>query len=236
MRNYDEIAADLSNPLDSKLIAIRPRDKRRYLEGWNAINQANRIFGYDGWGTEVLNVDFKEISRLDRETGEVVQIGLYAATVRVTVTGWAPKTDIGVGLTAGASPDAHETAYKGAVTDGLKRALRQFGPQFGNELYDHDAPTVAESQPQQRQPAGAGAPTGAPSGQRPAQSSPNNSSQATPAQVNALYAIGRREFHWAEEEMDAHCRAVFGKAPGDLTKTEASQLIDRMKTNPSSLG
>ncbi|MCX6020928.1 MAG: hypothetical protein NTZ05_04205, partial [Chloroflexi bacterium] len=36
--------------------------------------------------------------------------------------------------------------------------------------------------------------------------------QATPAQVNAIYAIGRREFHWSDEDVDAHCRAVFGKA------------------------
>jgi DNA repair and recombination protein RAD52 len=31
--------------------------------------------------------------------------------------------------------EAHEAAKKGAVTDGLKRALRAFGAQFGNELY-----------------------------------------------------------------------------------------------------
>ena len=31
--------------------------------------------------------------------------------------------------------DGHETALKGAVTDGLKRALRGFGDRFGNGLY-----------------------------------------------------------------------------------------------------
>ena len=31
--------------------------------------------------------------------------------------------------------EGHETAFKGAVTDALKRALRTFGPQFGNSLY-----------------------------------------------------------------------------------------------------
>ena len=30
--------------------------------------------------------------------------------------------------------DGHETALKGAVTDGLKRALRSFGDRFGNGL------------------------------------------------------------------------------------------------------
>lgn len=145
MRTYDEITADLRQPLSPELIAIRPNDKKRYLEGWNAINQANRIFGYDRWGTEVLGVEYKELTRTSGKPA-----GLYAATVRVTVTGWATKTDVGIGITAGDSPDAHETAYKGAVTDAMKRALRQFGPQFGNELYDHDAPTVAEQQPQEQ--------------------------------------------------------------------------------------
>jgi DNA repair and recombination protein RAD52 len=31
--------------------------------------------------------------------------------------------------------EAHEAAKKGAVTDGLKRCLRAYGSQFGNELY-----------------------------------------------------------------------------------------------------
>ena len=31
--------------------------------------------------------------------------------------------------------EGHETAFKGCVTDGLKRALRSFGEQLGNSLY-----------------------------------------------------------------------------------------------------
>lgn len=59
--------------------------------------------------------------------------------------------------------------------------------------------------------------------------------QATPAQVNAIYAIGRREFRWAEEEVDAHARSQYGKAAADLTKREASEFIDRLKTNPGGI-
>lgn len=59
--------------------------------------------------------------------------------------------------------------------------------------------------------------------------------QATPAQVNAIYAISRRELHWSEEDVDAHCRSLYGKVAGDLTKREASEFIDRLKTNPSSV-
>ena len=38
--------------------------------------------------------------------------------------------------------DGHETAIKGAVTDGMKRALRSFGVQFGNGFYG-DQPAEA---------------------------------------------------------------------------------------------
>lgn len=54
--------------------------------------------------------------------------------------------------------------------------------------------------------------------------------QATPAQINAIYAIGRREYHWNDEEMDSYCRDAFGKLPADLSKKEASEFIDRLKT------
>ena len=46
----------------------RRRDGRllQYIEGWTAINQANRIFGHDGWGTEVVGeVRYRPMS-LDR--------------------------------------------------------------------------------------------------------------------------------------------------------------------------
>jgi len=42
----------LAKPLDRLLVSEREsRDGRflHYLEGWAVINQANRIFGYDGW-------------------------------------------------------------------------------------------------------------------------------------------------------------------------------------------
>lgn len=58
---------------------------------------------------------------------------------------------------------------------------------------------------------------------------------ATPAQVNAIFAIGRRELQWQEEDMDAYCRSLYGKAAGELSKREASELIDRLKTNPASV-
>ena len=59
----------------------------------------------------------------------------YAATVRITVPGAPPRTDVGFHTVAEDNAEGHETAYKAAVTDGLKRALRGFGDQFGNALH-----------------------------------------------------------------------------------------------------
>ena len=127
-----------------------------YLETWDCIDTANRIFGFDGWSSEV-----KELQRMD-------PLG-WLATVRVTV-GNVSREDVGevnyaipaadrVRLETGAATfdqvlkgETLETAVKGAVSDALKRALRSFGNQFGNDLYDKDrgtsAPAVAPPAPE----------------------------------------------------------------------------------------
>ncbi len=80
----------------------------------------------------------------------------YSAPVRVSVNGAPPRTDIGFHIVAEDTPEGHDTACKGAVTDGLKRALRSFGDRFGNGLYG-DQPSAngrgnaRPSSPEQRQ-------------------------------------------------------------------------------------
>jgi DNA recombination protein Rad52 len=130
----------LAKALDGLLVSEREsRDGRmfRYIDGTTAINQANRIFGYDGWGTELVgDVAFRSLRLVDPDTEMPLAVGMYSAVVRVTVRGCAPRSDAGCGFVEADTPEAHEAAYKGAVTDALKRALRFFGDQFGNGLYD----------------------------------------------------------------------------------------------------
>jgi DNA repair and recombination protein RAD52 len=115
-----------------------------YVEGYQAINQANRIFGYGRWGAEVAGpVGYRELARTIKGTGEVAPFGMYWATVRVQVRGSEPRSDVGCAFTIDDSPEAHDTAIKAAVTDAMKRALRQFGEQFGNSLYDRSNPAHA---------------------------------------------------------------------------------------------
>ena len=129
----------LSQPIDPALVSQRRGRAGRtfsYIEGHVAISEANRVFGYGGWGYELLaDVTLREVESVDPGTGEVKLIRAYSAPVRVTVPGAPPRTDVGFHAVTEETPDGHETALKGAVTDGLKRALRSFGDRFGNGLY-----------------------------------------------------------------------------------------------------
>ena len=125
--------AGLDKPLDRSVLQKRKGRGGKsfdFLPGHVAIRQANRLLGYDAWGYEVVSGP-----SLITEGKQAA----YVATVRVTITGIPPREDVGFCVCEG-KKDApltihdHETAYKGAVTDGLKRGLRSLGAQFGNEI------------------------------------------------------------------------------------------------------
>jgi hypothetical protein len=105
-----------------------------YLEGWYAITEANRIFGFDGWSRETLE------SRcvLARENRGSF-LAVYLARVRVTVQADGAtiiREGHGTGEGRGTSPgEVHDVALKAAETDATKRALATFGKPFGLELY-----------------------------------------------------------------------------------------------------
>lgn len=132
------IAQQLAAPLDPSLVAQRKGRAGHtfpYLPGHVAIAQANRLLGFGGWGYDLVGeVTPRDITTRDAQTGAVEHTTAYTATVRLTVPGVPPRTDVGFQVVAEESAQGHETAYKGAVTDALKRALRTLGAQFGNDL------------------------------------------------------------------------------------------------------
>ena len=98
-----------------------------YVEGWHVIDEANRIFGFDGWSCETV-----ETVCVNAEPRDVT----YTAKVRVTIGNVVRE-----GTGAGSSNQQnfgknHENAIKEAETDARKRALMTFGNQFGLCLYD----------------------------------------------------------------------------------------------------
>ena len=129
----------LGQPLDPALVSQRKGRGGKsfdYLEGHVVIDQANRIFGFGGWGYELVgDVTLRQIETVDPQTGEIKTASVYSAPVRVTVAGALPRTDTGFHTVTEETADGHDTALKGAVTDGMKRAFRSFGVQFGNGFY-----------------------------------------------------------------------------------------------------
>ena len=139
-----EQLAALSAPLDRANVRHREqgRGKVAYVEGWVAIAEANRIFGFDGWQRQTIAV--RCVNQAERSIGRDQKPGwgvTYTARVRVTVTagGLTPLIREGSGAGHGIDVDlgqAHESALKEAETDAMKRALMTFGNPFGLALYD----------------------------------------------------------------------------------------------------
>ena len=149
------VLSRLKKPLAHELVSERATDDGtllRYLEGWRAIAQANAIFGHDRWGAELVGeVAYRPLPAHGRARGGTPG-GLYTATVRITIDGGLAHSDVGAATVSDPNPEAHAVAYKAAVTDALKRALRHFGDQFGNALWagaerDELAPLDTETQP-----------------------------------------------------------------------------------------
>ena len=152
----------LRRSLNSWHVRTREANGRElsYIEGWYAISEANRIFGFDGWNRETVE------SRcvLARENRGSF-LAIYIARVRITVHADGAtiiREGHGSGEGRGTSPgEVHDIALKAAETDATKRALATFGRPFGLELYRTGRraslpsevplqPVIPPSSPQQR--------------------------------------------------------------------------------------
>ncbi len=195
------VTAELSRPLDPALVSQRRGRGGKtfnYIEGHIAISEANRIFGFGGWGVELAGeVTLREIENVDRATGEVTRTLAYSAPVRVTVPGAPPRTDIGFHAMTDQTPDGHETAIKGAVTDGMKRALRSFGDRFGNSLY----------------------------GEHPAALQSGSADSLAPALRATLVRLGIAQ-GFDETQVRAAVRAKTGRDLDEVTAAEITPLVE----------
>jgi DNA repair and recombination protein RAD52 len=197
----DQVAA-LTAPLDGKVVRERAQAGRKlsYIEGWWAIAEANRIFGYAAW---------------DRETYELRQLGdprevdgkwriAYMARVRITVRvdGGEVVRD-GCGYGSGIDRDlgqSHESAVKEAETDAMKRALMTFGNPFGLALYDKEQRNVTDGEP--------------------AQSLGNGKSRND-------FDTGDSWEEWAKGGIGSKCEAWVKKAKQDIASMVSVEDIDR---------
>ena len=211
----------LGQPLDPQLVSQRKGRGGKsfdYLEGHAVIDQANSIFGYGGWGYELAgDVTLRRIETVDAQTGEVkVSLG-YSAPVRVTVAGALPRTDIGVHPVTEENFDGHDTAIKAAVTDGMKRAFRSFGVQFGNGFYG-DQPLAGNAPQPQRVPARTNG--------NPGQNQANDRADAQAEKLRKRLIEIAAEQGLDEDQVRSAVTDRTGKSLDDLTAAELGPLVE----------
>ncbi len=213
----------LSQPLDPTLVSQRKGRGGRvfdYLEGHAVIDQANKIFGFGGWGMELVgDVTLRRIETVDAQTGEVKVSQVYSAPVRVTVAGALPRTDIGVHPVTEDTPDGHDTAIKGCVTDGMKRAFRSFGSQFGNDFYGDQSSTNVSPQPQR-------VPAQARVNGKPAQAQPKGRNDAQAQTLRKRLVEIATEQGFDEDGLHTAVANRTGKSIDNLTAEELGPLVE----------
>ncbi len=136
MLSEDQIK-ELSKSLDDE--RVKTIDKAgmsfKYLETYDIINEANRIFNYN-WNYTITRL--AEVARETNQNGN--NVVTFSAIVKVRIydsqRNCIEREDTGVGIgTAKNIGDAIENSSKSAVSDSLKRCFRTMGEMFGNNLY-----------------------------------------------------------------------------------------------------
>ncbi|KIO14229.1 hypothetical protein M404DRAFT_18440 [Pisolithus tinctorius Marx 270] len=151
------LQAKLNKKLGPEFVSQRPGPgggpKLTYAEGWKIINLANEVFGFNGWSSSVVNIttDFIDYNEETRR----FNVGV-TAILRVTLKDGVYHEDVGYGMLENSKSKAaaldkvilslaissaavdcrHGQCKKEAITDALKRTLRNFGNLLGNCLYD----------------------------------------------------------------------------------------------------
>ena len=128
---------ELSKNLEKSRIKIRDKSgiSLQYLETYDVINEANRIFNHM-WSYTITRLE--EVAReMNQNSNHVIT---FSAIVKIKIydsTGnLIEREDTGVGIgTARTIGDAIDNASKSAVSDSLKRCFRTMGVTFGNNLY-----------------------------------------------------------------------------------------------------
>jgi len=136
----------LKAPLNKAHVKQRAQAGRQlsYIEGWKAIDEANRIFGFGNWHRRTEEMRLLSEPAVVGDKWRVY----YAAKVSIRVIAGDEYIDReGWGYGSGIDKDlgqAHESALKEAETDAMKRALMTFGNPFGLALYDKEQKNVVD--------------------------------------------------------------------------------------------
>ena len=140
-----EIFSELNKKLDGKYVSTRKSfdggPTLSYVEGHHVIREANRIFGFNGWSKHVEHLNMVQCEQKGEKwfVGYVCQGSVHAAFPKDGSEYPESRQVWDAGFGQGVDKDlgrAHESAVKEAVTDMMKRCLKDFGDPFGLALYD----------------------------------------------------------------------------------------------------
>ena len=111
--------------------------KVHYVAAEKCIQLANEVFGFNGWSSQIMDIQVDFVDEIPPTMK--VSLGL-SVIVRVTLRDGTFHEDIGYGQIENCKSKAaaFEKAKKEGTTDGLKRALKNFGNVLGNCIYDKD--------------------------------------------------------------------------------------------------
>jgi len=236
----DRFIPDQVSSMTAKLEGTTVRQRSQggrqlsYVEGYHVINEANRIFGFGNWSTDVLDLRCVEATAQNvynyqgrEKEGYLIA---YTATVRVTVhheAGDQAHTDVGYGegIEYSNVGQAHESAIKEAVTDAEKRALRHWGNPFGLALYDKDQRDVEKGGPaptaSQRPPEAQGAAPAKPDGPL-----------ITDAQARRYYALVKAQ-GLQEAKVEEKMQKEFStRKVRELTRSQYDRLCQWIERHP----
>lgn len=153
-------STDLIKELNEPLLKedVKQRDgtgnqKLSYIASHHAINEANRLFGFGNWGTEIQHIQqvdktqyLKPGYKPDDKPKPMISVSYTCHLKLIVRQGKEVNSHEDVGFGNGVAGDtaygvssAIELSSKEAVTDALKRCLRYYGNKFGLSLYDKDA-------------------------------------------------------------------------------------------------
>jgi hypothetical protein len=119
-----------------------------------------------------------------------------------------------------------------AETKALGRALAAlgYGTQFCED-FDFSAGSAGSAHVVDSPIAFPGGANGTGQPARPAAMPQPTSNLATPAQLRLIYMTATRDLQITEEELEERCQSQYGRLPLHLTKREASEFIDQLKSS-----
>ncbi|XP_077301537.1 uncharacterized protein LOC143922193 [Arctopsyche grandis] len=94
-KEKDRISQQLEKSLGQEYLSTRTGNgntKLTYVEGWRIIGLANKIFGFDGWSSEIKSFSEEYNEKADNK----ISVG-YSCICRVTLKNGIYKEDVGFG-------------------------------------------------------------------------------------------------------------------------------------------